>query len=120
MAFNTYSKRKLKIRIIISLFFFFTSVNNEIVILINFRKKMRLFVKGKKKMKNKVHAQILRFLSKKKIVKLETTILRNIPSVKITKIQNVLLIKNCHIKGPPKEECQNLSVCFKDIYLSTT
>lgn len=71
-------------------------------------------------MKNKVHAQILRFLSKKKIVKLETTILRNIPSVKITKIQNVLLIKNCHIKGPPKEECQNVSVCFKDIYLSTT
>lgn len=26
---------------------------------------MRLFVTGKKKMKNKVHAQILRFLSKK-------------------------------------------------------
>lgn len=47
-------------------FFFFKSVNNEIVILINFLKKMRLFVKGKKKMKNKVHAQILRFLSKKK------------------------------------------------------
>lgn len=62
MAFNTYIKRKL-----ISLFFFFfKSVNNEIVILINFLKKMRLFVKGKKKMKNKVHAQILRFLSKKK------------------------------------------------------
>lgn len=116
MAFNTYSKRKLKISLF---FFFFKSVNNEIVILINFLKKMRLFVEGKK-MKNKVHAQILRFLSKKKILKLETTILRNIPSVKITKIQNVLLIKNCHIKGPPKEECQNLSVCFKDIYLSTT
>lgn len=49
MAFNTYSKRKLKIRIIISLFFFFfKSVNNEIVILINFLKKMRLFVEGKK------------------------------------------------------------------------
>lgn len=31
-----------------AIFFFFKSVNNEIVILINFLKKMRLFVEGKK------------------------------------------------------------------------
>lgn len=70
-------------------------------------------------MKNKVHAQILRFLSKKN-PKTGNNYFAEHPICQITKIQNVLLIKNCHIKGPPKEECQNLSVCFKDIYLSTT